>query len=265
MWIVYKHTTPSGKVYIGMTNQKPEYRWNHGRGYKNNKYFYNAIKKYGWDNIKHEILFSDLTKEEASETERRCINEYNSTDAKCGYNLTTGGENYEFTDEVKARMRKPKQLTAEQRRALSVRGKERYDKYLKGRVITPEERQKLSLAKRGIKQDPEVVKKRVASFRKTYIQRGGLTDEHRLKISKALKGRTYSEETLLRMKYAARPANNHRSRKVRQIKDGIIIKEYCSAREAMRQTGINYTSIVRVCNKVKLKHAGGYQWEYVEA
>ena len=26
-WIVYKHTSPSGKVYIGITSNSPEKRW----------------------------------------------------------------------------------------------------------------------------------------------------------------------------------------------------------------------------------------------
>ena len=60
---LYRHTTPSGKIYIGITCQKPENRWNNGGGY------FNAVKtplkssiiKYGWENIKHEILFSNLT------------------------------------------------------------------------------------------------------------------------------------------------------------------------------------------------------------
>lgn len=30
MYTVYKHTTPSGKVYIGITGQKPERRWQNG-------------------------------------------------------------------------------------------------------------------------------------------------------------------------------------------------------------------------------------------
>lgn len=29
-WSLYRHITPSGKVYIGITSQKPEYRWNNG-------------------------------------------------------------------------------------------------------------------------------------------------------------------------------------------------------------------------------------------
>ena len=33
-YTVYKHTSPSGKVYIGITCRKPKYRWNNGKGYK---------------------------------------------------------------------------------------------------------------------------------------------------------------------------------------------------------------------------------------
>ena len=46
-YTVYKHTSPSGKVYIGITCRKPKYRWNNGKGYKekDQRLFYNAIKK----------------------------------------------------------------------------------------------------------------------------------------------------------------------------------------------------------------------------
>lgn len=29
-YCVYKHTSPSGKVYVGITKLKPKYRWNNG-------------------------------------------------------------------------------------------------------------------------------------------------------------------------------------------------------------------------------------------
>lgn len=32
-WTVYRHTSPSGKVYIGITSQNVERRWNSGKGY----------------------------------------------------------------------------------------------------------------------------------------------------------------------------------------------------------------------------------------
>ena len=78
-WKVYKHTTPSGKVYIGITHQKPEYRWGkEGNGYKSNNHFSNAIKKYGWENIKHEIIAEVTTQSQAEAIEKNLINYYKS-------------------------------------------------------------------------------------------------------------------------------------------------------------------------------------------
>lgn len=92
IYCVYKHTSPSGKVYIGITCQKPEKRWNNGNGYKHNEYFWRAIQKYGWDNFEHEILFSDLSKEEAQVKEKNLINKYKSNIPEFGYNISSGGE-----------------------------------------------------------------------------------------------------------------------------------------------------------------------------
>ena len=89
---VYKHTTPSGKVYIGITSKPVEKRWLNGRGYRRNEHFWNAIQKYGWDNIEHTVLASGLSKEEASEVEKMYISLFHSHEMKHGYNLTEGGE-----------------------------------------------------------------------------------------------------------------------------------------------------------------------------
>lgn len=90
-YCIYKHIAPNGKVYIGQTCQKPEQRWKSGKGYSNNEYFSRAIKKYGWDNFQHEILFTNLTKEEADILEIDIIAKYNSTDHKYGFNIENGG------------------------------------------------------------------------------------------------------------------------------------------------------------------------------
>lgn len=92
MFTVYKHTTPNGKSYVGITSQKTYQRWNGGKGYKTQKKFYRAILKYGWSNIKHEVLYENLTEQEAYQKEKELINKYNSTDPKFGYNSSTGGE-----------------------------------------------------------------------------------------------------------------------------------------------------------------------------
>lgn len=96
---VYKHTLPvsvSGKkndmVYIGITCKKNiKQRWLNGRGYDYNLHFSNTIKKYGWDNLLHEVLFDGLTKEEAEQKEIELIAFYDSTNPKKGYNLSLGG------------------------------------------------------------------------------------------------------------------------------------------------------------------------------
>lgn len=93
LYSVYRHTSPNGKVYIGITSKKPEYRWNGGRGYWQNKHFTNAIMRYGWDNFKHEILATGLEKSAACDLERAMIAYHKSNDPNHGYNNSIGGEN----------------------------------------------------------------------------------------------------------------------------------------------------------------------------
>lgn len=123
---VYKHTSPDGKVYIGITCQTVEKRWENGNGYKKNKYFYAAIQKHGWENFQHEILYKGISKEEAEQKEIELIAQYKSNKREFGYNLSTGGES-------------------------AAAGVKR----------SPETRAKMSKAKKGTKQTPEAIQKRV--------------------------------------------------------------------------------------------------------
>ena len=93
LYIVYKHTNQvNNKVYIGITCRKPHRRWgSRGQNYSSNEFFYNDIKKFGWDNFKHEILIHGLTPEQASMWEIKLIAFYKSNNPKCGYNRDRGG------------------------------------------------------------------------------------------------------------------------------------------------------------------------------
>lgn len=104
-WSVYMHTTPSGKRYIGITSIDPEKRWNGGiSGYKG-QVFELAIKKYGWENIKHEVLFSGLSKEEASAKEKELIATYKTDKSSHGYNVSSGGVSEKaFSEHTKRQM-----------------------------------------------------------------------------------------------------------------------------------------------------------------
>ncbi len=48
---------------------------------------------------------------------------------------------------------------------------------------------------------------------------------------------------------------------IQKTVDNKFVSEYSSVVEAARQTGVNRTSIIRVCNG-KQKTAGGYIWKY---
>lgn len=92
--IVYVHTL-NDKVYIGQTYGDNEKEWNrrfqNGNGYKRSLYFYNAIQKYGWENVRTEILFTGLSQEEANLREELLIRMYDTTNHDVGYNITLGG------------------------------------------------------------------------------------------------------------------------------------------------------------------------------
>lgn len=92
VWCVYIHTSPSGKRYIGITSQQVKDRWRNGKGYKFNTYFGKAIKKYGWDNIKHEVVAEGLSEQDAKQMEIDLIQKYQSTDKTKGYNISLGGD-----------------------------------------------------------------------------------------------------------------------------------------------------------------------------
>jgi len=104
-YIVYKHTFPNGKIYIGITCRKPKLRWKNGNGYSSNIYMQNAINKYGWNNIKHEILKTGLTLNEACKLERQFINDFKSNEREFGYNIESGGtQGKEISDETRLKL-----------------------------------------------------------------------------------------------------------------------------------------------------------------
>ena len=104
---IYKHTNLiNNKIYIGQTCQKPENRWGiEGKNYINNSEFYNDIKKYGWNNFSHEILYSNLSLKEADQIEIDLIKKYDSTNKDKGYNRDKGGHNSLHSEATKRKMR----------------------------------------------------------------------------------------------------------------------------------------------------------------
>lgn len=96
-FIVYRHTNKTNnKVYVGITCQSdPNKRWRNGEGYSSQIVFYRAIKKYGWNNFKHEVLYSGLSNCDALDIEKELIAYYKNL--KISYNMSDG---YDYTPDT---------------------------------------------------------------------------------------------------------------------------------------------------------------------
>ena len=181
---VYKHTFPNEKIYIGITNISIQRRWrNNGEGYKK-QFVYRAIQKYGWINTKHEILFENLTKEEAEQKEIELIAQYKSNQRKFGYNVSNGGNCIgKHSEESRKKM------------SLSRKGLFAGEKNpMWNKVVSNETRKKISDANKGKKRTLETIQK--TAEKNTGKKR---TLESRKRMSNSAKGKIVSEETKKKM------------------------------------------------------------------
>lgn len=163
MYVLYKITcSENGKVYVGYTSKTAEERFQAhllNARWKKKTALYDAIRCYGADAFAVKMLLECESHAEACEHEIRLIKELNSI-LPSGYNMTHGGDGVPLTLEQReaANAKKrgvcsPKQLEANLRR--------------KGQKASEETRAKLSAARKGRKQSPEQIAKRVETFQKT--------------------------------------------------------------------------------------------------
>lgn len=100
MGVIYKITNLiNNKIYIGQTRMSEPQRWQSHvwHAYNNPEddciYLCNAIKKYGKENFKREIL-EQVNDENLNQREIYYINYYNSTNKNIGYNICVGGNGH---------------------------------------------------------------------------------------------------------------------------------------------------------------------------
>lgn len=86
-----------------------------------------------------------------------------------------------------------------------------------------------------------------------------ITQEHKDKISKALRGKTFTEEVKERM----RQNNSRRINVYQYTKDGRFVAAWASTHEVERQLGFGSSLIAKVCKGCPgKKTAYGYIWKY---
>lgn len=166
-YYVYIHTcNDNGKRYVGVTTKlKPEYRWGkNGEGYCQNKHFYSAILKHGWDNFEHEVFEVD-SKEEMYRKEVELISFYHSNDPEYGYNNSSGGESghlgCKHSEEARKKMSKAgKGKPAWNKgKPCSEETKRKIAETLKGRHPSGEARKHMAEAQKKVHSDPEYRRK----------------------------------------------------------------------------------------------------------
>ena len=243
---IYIHRNKiNNKVYIGQTSQDVNKRWNNGEGYKTSPKFYKAIKKYGWDNFEHIILYNNLSLEEANKMEIELIKKYNSTNDKYGYNITQGGKNFHHSEETKKKISEANKIS------------------LKGNKWSDEQKRKMSEKMMGEnnpffgKTHSEETKKLISQHRKGKCK----GSEH------PLFGKHHDQKTLNKI------SQNRKSKggkKVLCINTGEIFE---TMMDAARWCGLtNSSSIGQVCNNTgKQKTAGKHpitkeklKWKFIE-
>jgi len=233
-WTLYMHINKiNGMKYIGITSQKPEDRWGcNGNKYKQS-YFKNAIKKYGWDNFLHEIVFTGLSEEDAKYLEKLFIKGF-KTKKPNGYNLTDGGDG------------------------------------TLGYSPSPDARKKMSIASKEKWEDKEFLDrmKQLRNDPNGPYQ----SQEFRDRISSLVQGENnpnynhkWSEEQKqsLREKQKKNPMyyneTNPNAKAIRCIETGEVFNcmKYAQERFGLKSTG-SFTSAIK-----KGRTAAGYHWEYV--
>lgn len=251
---LYMHISPSGRKYIGITKQEPNERWKNGKGYKNNPYFERAIKKYGWDNFQHIILFDGLTEDEANELEKIYIDMFDTTNPKKGYNLHTGGNHH----------------------TVSERSKEKYRKTIKGRYVGEKNP---FYGKHHSQEVLDMMRIRVEKYSldgeyiETYASVREAAEKNNTNmsdISKTCRGVRKKTCQGFQWKFENDPKEikpyrrrAHNCKTVLQIDvHGAVIRTYQSLTEAGKQFGTNADKCIGDCCRGDQLTAYGYRWEY---
>jgi len=231
-YVVYVHTFPNSKKYVGITCQDKKLRWrSNGNGYKTQDRVFRAIKKYGWDKVFSEIVYTGLSKNEAEQREIELVVLYDSTNKLYGYNNNNGGNH-------------PGRNSIETRAKISLAKK--------GTKMSDVAKKNMSIAQTGRKQTEKT--KQILSDARKGIPK---SEETKKKISETLKNNPIEVERWKNI------IKKQRKPVIQLNLDNTVVKKHESISIAAHSTGICRSNINNCClEKIGSKTAGGYKWRY---
>lgn len=244
-WAIYKITSPSGRVYVGITLNEKTRKYNYKyANCKEQPLIYHSIKKYGWDNHKHEII-ERFTSDGgyAYGKEMVWIRSYMCNFSKYpemkGLNLSSGGAgNF-------------------------------------GHRMSEQSKKKCSISKLGIKKSDEM-KRRLSESRKG-IKLPPFTEERKAKARERQLGKKLTEEQKDKIRQTRRlrniPSPNKGKKMSEQQKrflykpvlvynlNGMLIKEFISVKDAAKELSVSKNTITG-CAKGIIKNPIKYIFKY---
>lgn len=184
---IYKITSPSGKIYIGQSinieKRKKQYEGHHC---KKQQKLYASLNKYGFVNHSFEII-EECAEDIINEREEFWINKYDTWNTIHGLNLQSGGLNKRVSEETKLKIsfantgnKRPdmvermknriyvcsdatKKIISENRKKMrhTEKTKQKLRELNLGKKMSDESKIKMSIAKKGKKQNPTAIQNAV--------------------------------------------------------------------------------------------------------
>lgn len=232
--IVYKVTSPSNKIYIGITitNLKERQRTHLRDVNKGSKLpFHNAIRKYGIENLVWEVIDNENDFQKLKKLEINYIKEYDTYNK--GYNQTLGGEGsfgFKHTKEQKENNSKI--------RKQFLSNKENRDKISKSVIKTN-------------KENPQLGKKH------SKLMKGRFKlDKNRIAVSDGMKKYLSTKEN--RLKHAL----DRGAKPFKVKKDGVDVGEWIIQSECAEKLGLLKSHLNKCLKGLRNSHKG-YTFEYV--
>lgn len=260
---IYKLTAPNGKCYIGQSFDLDRRLSNYAnRVVKGQRHLYYAVKKYGWDNFKVEILWRTKHPERyrnlnvlLDTLEIAWIKKFDSVAS--GYNLEHGGSNGRPSEETKQKI-----SAARRGKALSEETKQKISAANRGKTLSEEHRRKLSKKVKQYDMEGKLIREwpsiqDAADFL-------GVTHTSISSVCRKINSMSAGFRWAYATDQLAELKNKVRYLAVEQYtQEGKLVKTWESAREAQRELGVNSRSIHQVC-RGRGRTVGGFQWKYAK-